>query len=195
MMRGSQLLQEITFKITNGRGNASYYFSKYNHCWGWASWRRAWNYYEGDLAFWPKWSKTNLWFNKTPDKVERNYWENVFNATYNNKINSWAYPWTASVWYKGGLTITPNVNLVSNIGFGEKATHTYSKNSNYSEMIVEKLNKIKHPKIIERNSEADMWVFNHHYQGKYLRFPHNLLILRLLRFLSLRLKIFFRTKF
>ena len=33
-------------------GNASYYFSKYVHVWGWATWRRAWKYYDNDLSFW-----------------------------------------------------------------------------------------------------------------------------------------------
>src|SRR5660398_212016 len=32
------------------RGDASYYSSKYNHCWGWASWRRPWKHYDGDIA-------------------------------------------------------------------------------------------------------------------------------------------------
>jgi len=29
------------------RGGFAYYFSKYSHCWGWASWRRAWQQYRG----------------------------------------------------------------------------------------------------------------------------------------------------
>ncbi len=35
------------------RGTGSYYFSKYTHIWGWASWRRAWKYYDRDLTLWP----------------------------------------------------------------------------------------------------------------------------------------------
>jgi GT2 family glycosyltransferase len=33
------------FQNNKWRGDASYYFSKYNHCWGWASWRRSWKDY------------------------------------------------------------------------------------------------------------------------------------------------------
>ena len=33
------------------RGNGSYYFSNYNHIWGWASWKRAWKAYNVDLSF------------------------------------------------------------------------------------------------------------------------------------------------
>jgi len=35
------------------RGTCSYYFSRYNHIWGWASWRRAWKYYSVDMKLWP----------------------------------------------------------------------------------------------------------------------------------------------
>ena len=34
------------------RGEASYFFSRYPHVWGWASWRRAWRHYDPDLREW-----------------------------------------------------------------------------------------------------------------------------------------------
>ena len=178
------------FQNGKWRGDSSYYFSKYNHCWGWATWRRAWKYYQGNIAFWPKWSKTKLWIKQIPDKIERNYWEKIFNAVYSEKIDSWAYPWTASVWYKRGLTITPNINLVSNIGFGKNASHTKTKNNKFSKMQVYNIDVIEHPKIVKRNIDADFWTFNYHYEGKYLRFPLNLLIIRIIRFILSKLKKF-----
>ena len=30
-------------------GEASYYFATVQHCWGWASWRRAWKYYDSTM--------------------------------------------------------------------------------------------------------------------------------------------------
>ncbi len=33
----------------------SYFFSRYNHIWGWASWRRAWDHYDVTMASWPEW--------------------------------------------------------------------------------------------------------------------------------------------
>lgn len=48
------------FQNNQWRGNSSYYFSKYNHCWGWATWRRAWKNYQGDLAFLAKMEKIKL---------------------------------------------------------------------------------------------------------------------------------------
>ena len=159
------------FQNGEWRGDASYFFSKYYHCWGWASWRRAWKYYQGDINFWPKWKKSKDWFSYLPDKVERRYWQKIFDRVHAGQIDSWAYPWTASIWYKGGLTITPNINLVSNIGFGNDATHTISESSKLSKIKVDSLGKIKHPKNIERNIEADTFTFNYVFEGKNLRFP------------------------
>ena len=163
------------FQNNQRRGDASYYFSIYNHCWGWATWKRAWKHYQGDIPFWPEWIKKKSWFNLFPDKIERHYWEHVFKRVHEGKIDSWAYPWAASIWYRGGLTATPNTNLVSNIGFGRDSTHTTDENSKFSKMPVGNLGIIKHPKIIERNIEADKWTFDYHFGGKYHRFPYNLI--------------------
>ena len=32
----------------------SYYFSRYAPTWGWATWRRAWKFYDGEMKLWPK---------------------------------------------------------------------------------------------------------------------------------------------
>ena len=176
------------------RGDASYYFSKYNHCWGWASWRRAWDYYQGDINFWPEWSNSKAWFDHIPDKVERKYWQKIFNLVYKKKIDSWAYPWLASIWYKNGLTVTPNVNLVSNIGFGLDATHTHNENDKNSNMKTTSLKILKHPKVVKKDLEADIWTFNHHYGGKNFRFPYKWIVfpIRILNFIYKKIKFYFK---
>jgi len=158
------------------RGDASYYYSKYTMCWGWATWRRTWQHYQGDLTFWPNWRRSNSWLKQTPNKNERRYWERLFEKIRAGQIDTWDIPWIASVWYYGGLTATPNMNLVSNIGFREDATHTISKNSKFSKMPVKNLGMLKHPRIVERNVEADIWTFDYHYGGKNLRFPYSWII-------------------
>lgn len=159
------------------RGDASYYFSKYNHCWGWATWKRAWLCYQGDLPFWPEWKSSLEWQKKTPDPSERRYWSAIFERVYANQIDSWAYPWTASVWYHGGLTATPNVNLVSNIGFGPESTHTASVDSPLAAMAMNQIGEIAHPERIDQNKEADRYAFDHAFGGKNLRWPRSMLLL------------------
>ncbi|MRH79075.1 glycosyltransferase family 2 protein [Spiribacter sp. C176] len=163
------------FQHGQRRGEASYYFSKYNHCWGWASWRRAWRHYQGDLPFWPAWSASDTWQRHTPDTVERRYWEKIFDRVRAGQIDSWGYPWTASVWFHGGLTATPNVNLVSNIGFGPDSTHTASANSPLAGMATSAIGELTHPASITRDQAADRYVFDHTFDGKNQRFPWSLL--------------------
>ena len=117
-----------------GELGASYYFSKYNHCWGWATWRRAWQYYQGDLSFWPEWSLSEDWSEKMPNPVEHRYWRKIFDQVHAGEGDSWAYPWLASTWYNYGLTVTPNLNLVSNIGFGPDFRHTAKADSPLADM-------------------------------------------------------------
>lgn len=182
------------FQNGRWRGNASYYFSKYNHCWGWATWRRAWRFYQGALPFWSAWRASADWIRQTPDRVERVYWERIFDQVRAGQINSWAYPWTASVWYYGGLTATPNVNLVSNIGFGENATHTTSENSKYANLPTSALEKLTHPSIVNRDIAADSYAFDWHFGGKSLRFPFSWILFprRVAGFVWRKVKILFR---
>jgi hypothetical protein len=163
------------FQNGRRRGDGSYYFSRYNHVWGWASWRRAWKWYNNDLSFWPEWKVSDDWTRMVPDKVERRYWAKIYDRMYAKLIDSWAYPWTASVWYHGGLTATPNVNLVSNIGFGPDSTHTASADSPLAAMAMAGLGEMVHPSRITQDTEADRFVFDHAFGGRGLRFPGSLM--------------------
>ena len=163
------------FQNGKWRGDASYYFSKYSHIWGWATWRRAWKHYRGDILFWPKWKNSKSWLNYVPDKIERKEWEKIFNLVYDGQIDSWAYPWTASLWYKEVLTATPNVNLVSNIGFGVDATHTLHENDKIANQPTQEIGEIIHPNEIKRNMEADRYNFDNFFEGLNKRFPYNLI--------------------
>lgn len=171
------------FQNGQRRGDASYYFSRYPHCWGWATWRRAWNFYQGDLLFWHEWRVSESWKLQMPDKIERLYWERIFDRASSGKIDSWSYPWTASVWYQGGLTATPNVNLVSNIGFGPEATHTTTFQVNTADLPIHPIGRVSHPETVEVNEEADRYVFEEILLGKRLKLPLSL-ITRLKRYLS-----------
>ena len=163
------------FQDGHWRGDFSYYFSHYNHVWGWASWRRAWLKNDPDINFWPEWRISKDWKNKIPYKYEQSYWKKIFDKVYDKKIeSSWDYPWTASVWFCGGLTATPNINLVSNIGFGQDATHTMDPESKLANISTSTLGEITHPTIVERNIIADNYVMDNIFDGKYKQFPSSL---------------------
>ena len=162
------------FQGGHKRGDAAYYFSKYNHCWGWASWRRAWQHYHGDIPFWPEWKDSTDWLRKTSGRAERRYWTHIFDRVWRGEIDSWAYPWTACVWYHGGLTATPNVNLVTNIGFGPAGTHTVTSEELAGDQTYP-LGPLIHPDTVQQDREADRYAFDHHFGGLHQRLHRQLL--------------------
>lgn len=156
-------------------GDGSYYFSRYPHIWGWATWRRAWHSYDGSLSFWPAWSKSHAWESFFASKIERHYWEKIFNSSHAGLIDSWAYPWTASVWHSGGLIATPNENLVSNHGFRNDGTHTRHQDSRVSFLPTGQISSLVHPEVFTASLEADSWVFESIFRPKASKFPFSLL--------------------
>ncbi len=144
------------FQFGRKRTEYSYYFSRYNHIWGWASWRRAWQYYDLKMKLWQEISDGS-WLESILGKTQAvKYWTKIFQTYYDGKIDTWDYPWTFACWIQNGLTILPNVNLVSNIGFGEDATHTSSSKSRAANLGVQEMNfPLKHPPFLMRHVEAD----------------------------------------
>tara|TARA_Y100000589_G_C27125733_1_gene618435 strand:- start:170 stop:1165 length:996 start_codon:yes stop_codon:yes gene_type:complete len=148
--------------------NSSYYFSKFNHCWGWATWRKSWQLYDRNMKFWPEMKSQNYWpIDISMSEQERNYWQNIFDISYNNNIDSWAYPWLASLWYAEKITVTPEKNLVSNIGFDGLATHTKNRFSNSANQKTFYLGNIIDNNLIEINLEADNYTFKNHFFETY----------------------------
>ena len=139
--------------------NLSYYYSKYPHCWGWATWKNRWEKFDGQIKFWPELKKSKKWKRLHPDFLERLYWNKIMNRVYKNEIDSWAYPWAATVWNSGGKIVTPMLNLVSNIGFETDGTHTKDIKSNLSNIPKYKLDFFIGPKLIKADFELDKECF------------------------------------
>jgi len=91
----------------------SYFFSKYVHCWGWATWRRAWAKYDHEMALWPS-LRNSEWLLQIGNgsQIFKMYWKNIFDRCNDGSIDSWAYRWTFSCWSQSGLSILPSKNLV-----------------------------------------------------------------------------------
>ncbi len=114
----------------------SYFFSKVFFVWGWASWRRAWQHYDVNMAAWPN---TRLQVNALPykpkQKLHHAYWDLVFDLTFKNQISTWDHQWTFAHWENDAVCVTPANNLVRNIGFGADATHTSGSDPVYVELL------------------------------------------------------------
>lgn len=143
------------FQFGQKRTQDSYYFSRYNHCWGWASWRRAWNHYDVDMKLWSTIQQGNWLKDLLGDDRTVQYWTDLFEAVACDRLDTWDYQWTFACWIQSGLTVLPTVNLVSNIGFGPDATHTTAANQ-MGNLPTEALSfPLKHPAFVIRDTRAD----------------------------------------
>jgi len=148
------------FQFGVRRNNDSYYFSKYNHVWGWASWRNRWQgCYDVDMSHWAK-IRTEGWLSDMLyNKNEVACWRKIFDEVIQGKIDTWDYQWTFACWLQGRLTALPNVNLISNIGFGLNATHT-TKESEFANIPTESMHfPLTHPIGFVINRTMDARVF------------------------------------
>lgn len=148
------------FQAGTQRGRHDYYFSRYNHLWGWATWRRAWALFDYHLQHWPEVRDSGQLAAMLEDPREFSSWTEIFNRSHQGLVNSWGYRWTYSCWVNSGLSILPQVNLVSNIGFGEHATHTKDPSSHLAGLPAGKLGfPLRHPPCVLRHVEADAYTF------------------------------------
>ena len=140
------------------RGTDSYYFSKYTHIWGWASWRRAWKYYDRDITHWPEFKAQGLLEQMFATPGEQTYWQNSFQWVHEGSLDTWDVSWTFTALTHGLLQVVPNVNLISNIGFGADATHTHvvGVHANLPTQAIEF--PLQHPTFVLPNLEADRYI-------------------------------------
>ncbi|WP_293303684.1 nucleotide-diphospho-sugar transferase [Pedobacter sp. UBA5917] len=129
------------------RGDGSYYFSRYAHVWGWASWQRAWQHYDFSLQRYRDVSTEGL----------NTFLKSELQAIYRAQIDTWDIQWFMSVWFSKGSVVTPNVCLVKNIGFGTHATHTQSAPSWFNKIQYGKITDITHPESNNIDDAADRY--------------------------------------
>ena len=93
--------------------------SKVFFCWGWATRRELWiQLYQDDL---PE-IKEVLDYCTTDE--EKRYWKNVWKSCRKGKVDSWAYRYSINCLINGKRHIVPPQNLVLNIGYDGRGTHS-----------------------------------------------------------------------
>jgi hypothetical protein len=153
--------------------NDDYFFARYGHSWGWATWRRVWK--EFNLNAEIKEEHLQLSFLKTitNSRKEAKYYQKIFRRmkARGRGNNTWDYMALYQHCVNNNLSIIPRVNLSSNIGVyglharGESNFH----NLPYDESFI----VIKHPDKIECFDDYDRYHFKKHILGNktplYLR--------------------------
>lgn len=102
----------------------SYDFSDDIRIWGWATWRRTWGGFieSGDLD--GSWSPAehDAFLARFPSGPRRNAMRKMLARAHH--LDSWALPFAVHCSSRNYLSTVPEVNLVENVGFGSRSTHT-----------------------------------------------------------------------
>ena len=114
--------------------NNSYVYAQCYHCWGWATWRRAWLRMDMSMAAANKLSISYLvkrlgWFRGIMMKY---YFMSAIKHL--DTFNSWATRWYLSILARDGLVICPGVNLALNIGMDEGAHYGKEDKDPYADL-------------------------------------------------------------
>ncbi len=129
--------------------NDSYYFSKYEHIWGWATWKRAWSLYDFELKNYK---------DDTRELITNASKKYMLDKIKGGDYFTWDYQWHFCLLLYGGICITPNISLVENIGYGTDSTHTLFRPRWFRRIRYGAINAISHPKEIVVCRNADQYL-------------------------------------
>ena len=147
-------------------GAGSYRFSRVPLVWGWATWRRSWARYSFDIAGWnarlPLTRAWNAMGGRTGSYV---FWSANFHMMARHAVDTWDLQLVYASMVEGALTVTPNVNLVENVGFRQDATHTVREPDYLRE--VEPIPLPTLPVPVELDRRADDWLMRNVYEATF----------------------------
>jgi hypothetical protein len=105
---------------TNHFSNVGYenptFFSQHFTIWGWASWRRAWKYYDVKMAEWQKEDIKKKFKYQFGGSYIWRHFRDTFDSLDSTYVDTWDIQWVFACLNNSGLCLTPKVNLISNIG-------------------------------------------------------------------------------
>jgi hypothetical protein len=135
--------------------HSSYYFSKYPHIWGWASWRRTWRNYDINMS---RWNGDMNTLSAISNIRVRKHFARRFDKVQKGEIDTWDYQFVHMCLTSGSLAINPVVNLVENIGFDARATHTSKFDLADNPPLAEQMPfPLNHPAAIAVDEFADLY--------------------------------------
>ena len=139
------------------RSDGSYYFSRLPGIWGWATWKRAWKYFDASMRTFPLFKEQKQISNIFESGLVRKYWLDRLSSYYDGLALAWSYAWLYALLAQNGLCICPNKNLVSNIGFTVDATQGRFLDYPFANMDTSELDRIIHPSFVIPATAADFY--------------------------------------
>jgi hypothetical protein len=121
--------------------------------WGWASWRDRWDRYDVNMTAWKSISK--IQYDPQIPQYVINYYNNVFEKTYNGLIDTWDYQLTFQILANNDFVIKPYCNLIKNIGV--LGTHASIKDQNHYVELGSYIGNADYN--LDFDYEEDLWFF------------------------------------
>jgi len=142
--------------------NSDYFFAKYGHYWGWATWKRAWKGFDLNITVSKEYLKMSYLKSITSCRKEARYYKKLFiNINKRGKGNN---AWDTIALYlhriNGTLAIIPRVNLTSNIGV--YGLHAHGRTKHHFRPFDENFIVKRHPDKIEYFEEYDKFHFKNY---------------------------------
>lgn len=131
-------IMEIAAQNHSSRADvkSTYLYTQTSHCWGWATWSRAWVKMDMTMKAANEFAISYLtrrlgWFRGM-------MWFYYFKSAYRNleSFNSWATRWYLSILANDGLVICPGVNLAINIGTDAGAHYENGDKDPYADLTI-----------------------------------------------------------
>jgi len=157
-------------------GKELFRLSMFPMVWGWGSWKPKWEKYTVEIPdvheITKKAANEIFGLSNTIDKfLFREVIGYRFREVNLGKIDTWDYSLTATAWRHSMKTLQINGNLVVNVGFGEKATHTSGAKPDW---VVNKYSQVNSKSGLVKNYEGslDRWLARNTFSstfGEYLK--------------------------
>ncbi len=114
------------------------FFYNVASCWGWATWRRAWQHFNPDAQ-----ALKHEIDQKGLEKAftyqgSRDFYQQL-EQNIRGSLKTWAIKWHTSVFLRGGLCLHPRQSLVNNIGFDGTGENCPSQNPFFHPKLAEKI--------------------------------------------------------
>ena len=140
---------------------SSYDFSRYMVTGAWAGWRRTWQGFDLDLKTMNAKAFRKHVLHLTDNRAEANWWFSIVKEIQKDtsKKSYWDYQMQIHLFRNSAMTIHPQRNLVSNIGFDGEGTHTLSNYDNRGNRAVFPILPLKHPleQVVDKKRDAYCW--------------------------------------
>ncbi len=126
---------------------------KFTGSWGWATWRRAWQYFNPNGQELLERFESDSALSREFDFNGRYKFVRMLRRQVNGENNSWAIRWNASLFLQDILSLNVGRSLVRNIGFDGSGTHCGCETLYDSQLYMSPL-RVEKITPIEENREA-----------------------------------------